>query len=333
MLLNDTPKNVELKLDQPAEVSFENKPLNGIQIHKIDAVTREPLPGVRFVVREKNGSIIGEFVTDANGLIEVPDLQPGWYQVAETAALPGYLLDSHVRDVEVVWNDHVLLEFTNTKLSGLQVRKLDAVTGEPLQGVKFRVTKMTGEFVGDYVTGPGGYFVVEGLEPDWYTAYETATIAGYVLDATPQNVQIKKGESAILDFTNKPLSGLQIHKVDAVTRQPLAGVEFKAAELSGRLIGNYTTDDAGIVFVPDLKEGWYVVTEVKGISGYKPDYAPRNVEIVTGALNVVEYKNQPYPVFILTKIDADTKQPLEGVRFRFMDKSQRRKPGKQCYGN
>ncbi len=74
---------------------------------------------------------------------------------------------------------------------------------------------------------------------------------------------------------------------------------------------------------PICTKAGYVVTEVKGISGYKPDYTPRNVEIVTGELNVVEYKNQPYPVFVLQKIDADTKQPLEGVRFRFMDKSQR----------
>jgi uncharacterized surface anchored protein len=154
-ILNETPKTVELKLDQPAEIIFENKPLNGIQIHKIDADTREPLEGVRFVVREKNGSVVGEFVTDANGLIEVPNLEPGWYQIAETAALPGYLLDSHARDVEVVWNDHVLLEFTNNKLSGLQVRKLDSVKKEPLQGVKFRVTKMNGEYIGDYTTNAG----------------------------------------------------------------------------------------------------------------------------------------------------------------------------------
>jgi len=322
-ILNDTPKTVELKLNQPAEVTFENKPLNGIQISKIDAQTREPLEGVKFVVREKGGRTIGEFTTNSNGLIDVPDLEPGWFQVYESASLPGYLLDSNVRDVELVWNDHVLLEFTNTKLSGLQVRKLDAVTGEPLQGVKFRVTKMNGEYVGDYVTGAGGYFAVSDLEPDWYTAYETATIAGYVLDSTPQNIQIKKGTLAVLEFTNRPLSGLQIKKVDAVTREPLAGVEFKVTELDGRLVGSYTTDEVGLVFVPNLDAGWYVVTEVKGLTGYKPDTVPRNVEVKTGELNVVEYQNQPYPVFVLKKIDVDTLQPLEGVRFRLMDRYHR----------
>lgn len=319
-ILNDTPKTVELKLDQPAEVTFENKPLNGIQISKIDAQTREPLEGVKFVVREKGGRTIGEFTTNANGLIDVPDLEPGWYQIYESATLDGYLLDSNVTDVELTWNDHKLLEFTNTKLSGLQVRKLDAVTGEPLQGVKFRVTKMNGEYVGDYVTGAGGYFAVSDLKPDWYTAYETATIAGYVLDTTPQNIQIKKGALAVLEFTNKPLSGLQIKKVDSVTGEPLSGVEFKVTELSGALVGNYTTDSAGLVFVPELKEGWYVVTETRGLAGYKPDTAPRNVEIKTGKLNVVEYRNQPYPQLVIQKIDADTKQPLEGVRFKLMDK-------------
>jgi uncharacterized surface anchored protein len=328
-ILNDTPKTVELKLDLPAEVTFENQPLNGIQISKVDADTGEPLEGVKFVVREKGGRHIGEFTTNRNGLIDVPDLQPGWYQVYESAALPGYLLDSNVVDVELLWNDHKLLEFTNHKLSGLQIRKTDAVTGDPIQGVKFRLNKISGELVGDYNTNSGGFIAVSDLEPGWYTAFETATIPGYILDATPQNIEIKKNDLAVLEFTNRPLTGLQIRKSDAVTGEPLAGVEFSVTELNGQSlsgsarIGSYTTDSAGIIFVSDLKEGWYVVAETKALAGYKPDSAPRNVELRADRLNVLEYKNQPYPVFELQKVDADTLQPLEGVRFRLLDKSQR----------
>ncbi|MDL2232060.1 hypothetical protein LJC63_00580 [Ruminococcaceae bacterium OttesenSCG-928-L11] len=322
-ILDDTPKTVELKLNQPAEVTFENKPLNGIQISKIDADTREPLEGVKFVVREKGGRHIGEFTTNRNGLIDVPDLEPGWFQVYESATLPGYLLDSNVVDVELLWNDHKLLEFTNHKLSGLQIRKTDAVTGDPIQGVKFRLNKISGELVGDYTTNAGGFIAVSDLEPGWYTAFETATIPGYILDATPQNIEIKKNDLAVLEFTNRPLTGLQIRKSDAVTGEPLAGVEFSVTELSGARIGSFTTDSSGIIFVPDLKEGWYVVSEVKGLPGYKPDTAPRNVELRADRLNVLEYKNQPYPVFQLQKVDADTLQPLEGVRFRLLDNSQR----------
>lgn len=322
-ILNNAPKTVELKLNQPAEVTFENKPLNGIQIHKIDADTREPLEGVRFVVREKGGSVIGEFVTNSNGLIEAPDLAPGWYQVFESAGLPGYLLDATVKDVELKWNNHVLLEFTNTKLSGLQVRKLDAVTKEPIPGVRFKLTRLSGEYVGDYTTNTGGFFAVDGLEPGYYTCYETATIPGYVLDTPPQTFEIKKGKSVVLEFFNKPLSGLQIRKSDSVTGLPLAGVEFRLTGLDGRNIGNYTTDSAGIVFVPNLLEGWYVLAEIRGLEGYMPDTAPRNIQVKTGELNVVEYRNHPYPNLIVQKVDADTLKPLEGVRFRFLDKYSR----------
>jgi len=324
-ILDESVKIVELKYNSVAEVEFLNKPLNGIEIYKIDAHTREPLEGAEFTVKKKSGDLVGVYKTSASGRIEVPDLQPGWYSVYESAtSSPDYLLDATVRDVELKWNDYALLEFTNTKYSGLQVCKIDSVTKEPLQGIKFRVTKLSGDIVGDFVTGPGGYFTVDGLEPNtYYTCLETATIPGYILDQSPQTFQIKKGENKVLYFENAPLSGLQIRKTDAVTGLPLAGVEFKVTELDGRLVGNYTTPESGIIFIEGLKPNYYIVQEIRGLSTHKPDTAPRNVLVETGRLNVVEYRNQPYPILEIQKVDADTLQPLEGVRFRLLDKYQR----------
>jgi len=324
-ILDDSVKTVELKYNSVAEVEFTNMPLNGIEIYKIDSKTREPLEGAEFTVKKKSGELVGVYRTSVSGRIEIPDLEPGWYSVYESAtSSPEYLLDATVRDVELKWNDYVLLEFSNTKYSGLQVRKVDSVTKEPLQGIKFRVTKLSGDIVGDFVTGPGGFFTVDGLEPNtYYTCFETETIPGYILSQKPQTFQIKKGESMVLEFENEPLSGLQIRKTDAVTGLPLAGVEFKVTELDGRLVGNYTTPESGIIFIEGLKPAYYIVQEIKGLSTHKPDTAPRNVLVETGRLNVVEYRNQPYPVLEIQKIDADTKQPLEGVRFRLLDKYQR----------
>ncbi len=324
-ILDEAAKIVELKLDSVVEVEFLNRPLNGIEIYKIDSKTREPLEGAEFTVKTKAGELIGVYKTSVSGRIEIPELQPGWYSVYESAtSSPEYLLDGTVRDVELKFNDHVLLEFSNTKYSGVQVQKVDSVTKAPIQGAKFRVTKLSGDIIGEYVTGPSGFFVVEGLEPGtYYTCFETATVPGYIHDPTPQTFKVSKGESALIQFENAPLSGLQIRKTDSVTGLPLAGVEFKLTELNGRLIGNYTTPDSGIIFVEDLKPGYYVVQEVKSLPTHKPDTAPRNVEIKTGELNVVEYRNRPYPVLELQKVDADTLQPLSGVRFKLLDRYQR----------
>lgn len=318
-ILDDTPKQVELKIGEPAVVELVNKPLNGIEIYK-ETDDGEPLEGVEFTVKKEN-NLIGAYKTSASGLIQIPDLEPGFYTIFESKGVEGYIPDAKPQTVELKWGDCVRLEFVNTKYSDFQAIKRDSVTKEPISGVSFRITKMNGEYVGDYKTGPGGAFSCE-LEPGWYTCFETATIPGYVLNNEPQNFEVKEGKPVLLEFENVPLSGLQILKEDQ-DGKPLAGVQFSVKELDGREIGTFTSDESGVCYIPDLKEGFYVVTEIKGLSTHKGDPLPRNVRVETGKLNKVVYTNYEYPILVVRKIDSETKQPLGGVRFRLMDKYQR----------
>ncbi|MDL2232164.1 hypothetical protein LJC63_01105 [Ruminococcaceae bacterium OttesenSCG-928-L11] len=411
-ILSDTPKTVELKIDQPAIVEFENQPLNGLHILKVDSMSGTPLEGAKFSVHHKGGALVGNYTTNSHGEIAIDGLEPGWYTITETKAPDGYLLDNTPHDVELVWgqfatvefenrrlasfqikkvdeadgsplpgalfrvtttegtlvgefttsvdgfinvpelapgsyivselrspdgysldntpktvvvkaNQTAIIEFTNKALPGVQVRKVDAATGEPLAGAKFRVTKMNGELVGDYTTNQAGFFAVSELDTGWYTIFETAAPAGYITDSTPQNVELKPNQTAVVEFANKPLAGLQIKKVDSETGLPLEGVTFEVEHLNGARIGTFTTDEAGLIFIPDLQEGWLVVTETKTVSGYKLDNAPRNVEIISGKLNVFEMTNMPYPYLQIKKVDADTGAALAGVRFKIYDKNTR----------
>lgn len=318
-ILDDTPKQVELKIGEPAVVELVNKPLNGIEIYK-KTDDDKPLEGVEFTVKKEN-NLIGTYRTAANGLIQIPDLEPGFYTVFESKGVEGYTPDARPQTVELKWGDCARLEFVNTKYSDFQVIKRDSVTKEPIAGVSFRITKMNGEYIGDYKTGAGGTFSCE-LEPGWYSCFETATIPGYVLDSTPQNFEVKEDKPVLLEFENVPLSGLQIVKQDQAGK-PLAGVQFSVKELDGRDIGTFTSDEAGICYIPDLKEGFYTVTEIRGLASHKADTLPRNVRVETGKLNKVVYTNYEYPVLVVRKVDSETMQPLGGVRFRLMDKYQR----------
>lgn len=318
-ILDDTPKQVELKIGEPAVVELVNKPLNGIEIYK-ETDDGEPLEGVEFIVKKEN-NLIGAYKTSASGLIQIPDLEPGFYTVFESKGVEGYVPDARPQTVELKWGDCARLEFVNTKYSDFQAIKRDSVTKEPIAGVSFRITKMNGEYVGDYKTGSGGTFSCE-LEPGWYTCFETAAIPGYVLNNEPQNFEVKEGKPVLLEFENVPLSGLQILKQDQ-DGNPLAGVQFSVRELDGREIGTFTSDESGVCFIEGLKEGYYVVTEIKGLDTHKGDSLPRNVHVETGKLNKVVYTNYEYPILVVRKIDSETKQPLGGVRFRLMDKYQR----------
>ena len=319
-LLNNVPYTVRIEANKPAILEVSNKRLSPIQIRKVDAETGAPLAGAHFRVTQANGEYVGDFSTGTDGFLNIPELQPGFYIVSETQAPAGYLLDQTPQTIEVKANIPALVEFTNKRLPGLQVRKIDGTTKQPLGGAKFRVEKGDGRQVGDFVTNSAGFFVLSDLEAGAYTVYETEAPAGYILDKSPQTAVLKPNDTTTLEFADKPLAGLQIKKVDAVTGQPMKGVEFRIAKLNNEAVGTYVTDGAGLIFVPDLKEGWYVVTETRTLEGYMPDSAPRNVKVLSDKLNVVEYKNYPYPHLQIEKIDAETRQPLEGVRFKVSDR-------------
>lgn len=182
---------------------------------------------------------------------------------------------------------------------------------------------MNGERIGEFKTNAAGFFVLSDLEPDWYSVYESKAPDGYQFDPTPQNVELKRNKTAVVEFMDTPLVGMKIQKKDAVTRKPMAGVEFKITKMDQALVGTFTTNEDGMIFVPEMKEGWYIVTETKTLSGYKLDSAPRTVEIKAGELNIVEYKNMPYPVLSLKKVDAESGKVLPNVKFKLFDKNSR----------
>ncbi len=316
--LDKTPQTVELVSGKTAELVFTNQPLNTLIVKKIDAVTKRPLVGVRMQVNTARGEKIGEYVTKEGGYFAVNDLAPGSYTVFELETMPDYVLDPTPQTVELAEGHNAELTFTNRPRNTLEVRKTDAVTGKPLTGVRFEVTKLNGEKVGIYTTA-NGQAVVTGLEPGVYVVRETQTIPGYVLDATPQTVELLPGKSAVVEFTNIPLVGLQIRKVDSITGAGIGGVGFDVKQIDGRLIGSFLTDSSGYIYIPGLQEGWIEVVETKPASGYKPDPTPRKIEIRADQLNLLRIENQPWPVLEIRKTDRDSGEPIGGVKLKLSD--------------
>ena len=93
-VLNNNAQNVEVKTDKYTQVIFENDKLGSIRLKKIDFVTKNPIAGVKFKFTKANGENVGEFVTDAQGEINLVDmLEPTTYLIEEIAVPQGYALD------------------------------------------------------------------------------------------------------------------------------------------------------------------------------------------------------------------------------------------------
>ena len=320
----DTHYDIELVAQETATLVVKNRSKPNLTIEKIDSVTKEPLQGVVFEVAIKNGKSLGEFTTDVDGKIVLSDVEPGeTYLITEVKALEGYHIDEKTKEITLDENEDKVVPFTNTPQNPIIIKKLDDITGDPIEDTVFSVTKVNGEFVGEYTTGKHGYATVAGIDPGFYVIREVRANSKYILSNEAKTVQLKADEPAIVEFYNTPKTGLQIIKTDYVTGKPLEGVEFTVTELNGALIGNYETDKDGLITIEDQAEKWVRVVETKPLAGYKPDSEPRVVELLAGTLTLVEYENKPYPVLEITKVDADTSEPLKGVKLGVYDSRKR----------
>lgn len=308
-LLDEAEKEVLLEADKATVVQFENQPLNPLLIKKVDQDGR-PLAGVKFRVKRADGQYVGEYVTGISGLATVAGQQPGFFIVEEIETLPGYILDSTPKTVELRIDKPAEVEFINHKAGSLLIKKVNSVDGSALAGATFKVTTAEGTLVAEVTSNQNGYATLDNLEPGTYIVSEIKGPDGFILDNTPHTVVVKKNETATVEIANTPMSTLEIRKVDSVTGKPLSGITFEVEKLSGERIGTFVTDAAGRIVIPDLTPQWVVVKETKTRPGYKLDPDPVNVEIKSGKTTVVKFENQPYPVLDLLKVDAETGKPI-----------------------
>lgn len=94
-------------------------------------------------------------------------------------------------------------------------------------------------------------------------------------------------------------------KSDAVTALPLAGVEFALCKGDGTVIGTYTTDENGIIYVDHLPYGQYYWVEIKALDGYVLDETPQGFQIAAEDTVLVTMTNMP-----VTEVPEET--PEEG---------------------
>ena len=314
------PQTIEIGTDGATyKVHFQNQPMCSLVILKKDADNGNPLSGAQFKVTTSKGDVIGRnngiFTTDSNGSITISYLAKDSYIVEEVKAPDGYVLEEQSKTIALDYGKTYTLEFTNKKMTSLVVKKIDAVTGEPLPGAKFFVEKQNGEHVGEYTTDNTGTILLPTLDPDWYVVRETKAPEGYILDETPKTVEVKTNVPTVVTFENKPLSGIKIVKTDSETGEPLEGVSFSVSKMNGEKIGTFKTDKEGMVYISNLEDGHYTVTETEGLEGYHWDKEPKTVEVKSGKQTILEVENQPYSGLVIEKTNSRTGDPIEGVEF------------------
>ena len=289
---------------------FTNTPSTTLVIEKYIEGTTTPLKGVTFLVTDSSGAVVGrsngEFITDENGRVVIHDLIPGTTVTArEVKTVDGFVLDSSPKSILIKAGEVQTLRFYNVRAGGLTVIKKDEKTGERIPGVQFEIRKMDGEIVGTCTTDENGVIYLPEAENGWYTVTELKAAEGYRLDDTPHRIEVRDGQTATLEITNKAISGILIHKVNAVTGEGIPGVSFILYDANNNPIAQETSDDRGYVRFENLTAGRYYLRELEN-EGYIPDTQEKTVYVKSGETTEIEWKNTPITGQIqVTKVSAD----------------------------
>ena len=334
-ILDDTPQSIKIKRNSVMTLEFRNQPKGGVLVKKVDAVTNAPISDVEFLVTDSDGNLIGnangKYTTDSAGTFTITDITPGTTLVIkETRAKGGYILDDTPQTVKVKSNEVTTLEFRNAPKGNLIIVKQDSVTKEPLEGVEFKIVYADGSYVdaeggtlsstGLYWTDKEGKITISGISGT-IVATEVQTIPGYAIDENTrtQTVVVNPNDTQTLYFYNTPVGGLQIIKSDKDSGKRIAGVKFEIRKMNGEIIGTYTTDSDGVIYLPEAESGWYTVTELETASGYLLDTTPHRIEVKDGQTATLEITNHKSSRILLHKVDKATGKGIYGAVFLLYD--------------
>ena len=323
---------------------FENTPLSALVVYKQDSVTGAGISGCRFQLKYlggevsgSGGTVIGNYVTSANGSFTATGLKKGYYICEELESDGAHVIDSAPQSFYISGEDQdiVTLYFSNAPKGAVLVKKVsDDDKKLPLSGVEFFVTTSDGAVVGDnngkFVTDSAGSFLVENVAPGTsLVVKETRAKPGYLLDDVPQTVQVKAGQTVTLEFRNKPLGNLVIEKWgrNGTKTVPLEGVKFEIKYADGRYVddgggtlsskGIYYSDSTGKITLSGVT-GTVIATELESVSGYTidPDSQSQTVTINPNDTQTLRfYNNAVGGVEIIKVSSADKTKRIPNTTF------------------
>ena len=289
-----------------------------LTINKNDADTGKALAGVTYRLFDSAGNKIADVTTGTDGKAVFADLPLGSYSYQEISAPSGYVVDNTKYQITITAS---ALNITATRTNALgkasvEISKVDADSNTPLQGAGFRLYDAAGSQVAEGYTDANGKLTFTDLKLGSYTCKEFQAPTGYVLDDTAFSVALNQnGQTLKVTRENKLItSSIEILKVNADTKKPLAGVVYRLFDADGNKIADGTTDANGKLIFDNLKPGSYSYQEISTVDGYQLDETKYDFSLTSENLNVkVTRENKPVKgCLTVRKVDV-TGSPLAGA--------------------
>ena len=325
--VDPTPKSVYVDVtegDREYTVAAINYEKPGMKIIKRDAMSGKPIAGAVFSVKSVTGSYSTSVTTGTDGSATLSAIPAGVYVVREESVPEPYIVTNTEQTVALRPGKTSEVTFVDYEKPGLEIVKKNIANGEPIEGVTYRIEQIDGSFSTSATTDNHGRVFLDSVPVGTFKVTEINVPGHVILCPIPQEVALKPGETSTVTFFNALKPTLEIRKVDSVTGDPVKGAKFQIWYASnhtdtGELndLGVHYTDESGKIILPEVKDGWYKVTELEPAPGYSiKEPATQECFISGGESKVLTFENTPLSAIIIRKVDSESGQPLEGAWFR-----------------
>ena len=334
---------VQVTINGNNTATFNNSPIIGsVSFVKVQRGTEIPLVGAQYELVTKSGSTYKRAVsavdgselpvltTDANGKATWSNVvEYGTYYVHEVKAPEGFLLDNTYHAVSVTQHNKIVSADVDDPIitAKIKIAKTDGLTKEPLAGVEFTITRLSGpaalngagvgEVAAVITTDANGYAETDWLDWGRFKVEETKVPAGYTDSHYSTEIEAyEDGKTYTINVENVPAAGyIRLTKTDANSKKPLKGVQFDIYQ-GETLIATMTTDASGVALSGALVKGTYTVKEHGNPEGYTGELTTLPAMVLSEQTTELSAENTPIQGKIrITKKDALTKEALAGVVF------------------
>lgn len=302
----------------------------GLKIIKTDEETGVSLEGVVFNVRYEDGTNIGNFTTDKNGIITINNLRQGKIIVTEVSTTNEYILDTTPHTVELEYNQLKTIELTNKHKKGiLKIIKVDADDNNlTLGAVEFDLIDSNGNVVSHLITDINGIAEIE-VNTGNYILRETLTKKEYNL-AVDQDVIIDWNKTMEIKVENEKKKGqIEVYKTDAEDNKiKLEGVEFQVINVNGEVVETIVTNSEGYAITSRIPIQKYFLKEIKTDEMHVLNEEIIEVDVTTDIISRLEIKNERIKgqIKIVKTSENDNfingeklGSPIENVKFEIYD--------------
>ena len=261
---------------------------------------------------------------DINGVIRV-DVNSKSYAVFYATSYNPSLQDY------AITGDPISLTSTTANLTlkantaSIKIHKVDSETNEEIEDTIYELTKEDGTVIGRGTTDGEGNLTFYELYQGNYVLKEVKSNDDYIISQESIDIRATYNKVTEVELENEHKKGnLKVYKVDKDNNKvALGNVEFDLySEEFQKVIGTYTTDVNGEIYVENLRTGDYKWIEKTTNKWYNlAGDTEITVEWDTTKESVIENELKKGQIRVI-KVDQDNNEiKLKGVKFNVLDEN------------